>query len=90
MKVIEAPVVRPRGRKSTPDPVLTKNLKALKVGQWAIFDEMGKVTDKSKQSAVSQKIRSNFKGLNLGENVKVSIRFSPDGDVQVGITKSDT
>lgn len=84
MRVIDAPVVRSRGRKAAHDTTLLKNLGKVKVGGWAVFDEFGKVTEKNAQSAIGQKIRSHFAALDrTGE--KVSIRWSPDGDCQVGV-----
>lgn len=84
MKVIEAPTIRPRGRKAQHDPKLLANLGKIKVGTWALFDEYGKVTDAKKQSALGQSIRSHFATLNrAGE--RVTVRWSPDGDCQVGV-----
>jgi hypothetical protein len=83
MKVIEKPVLRSRGRKAEADPVIQANLSALEVGQWAIFDEFGTVTDGKAQAKIGQKIRTQF-GM-LGLDGKVTVRWSPEGDAQVAI-----
>lgn len=87
MRTIAKPTTKPRGRKPKIDPVLEKNLKALKIGSWVVLDEFGKVTDESRQSSIGQSIRSTFKRLRP-EGEKVTVSWSPEGDCQVVAKKA--
>jgi len=78
----------PRGRKSSVDPKLVKTLAGLTdVGSALdLSTEFGTVPADKRQK-VSQTIRNAWKEAH-GDDVKVSINYSPEGVAQVNIRQS--
>lgn len=86
MRTIDQPVIKRRGRAQEFDPKLLANLKKMKPGQWAVFDEFGTVETQKEQSKIGAQVRSHFREV-YGENsdLRVSIRWSPENEIQVGL-----
>lgn len=99
MRIIQATevVTLPRGRKATFDPTLVKACQAVKPGTFGIFEQSEMPKDanivlpiladdkdvKAKRAVVAGLVRKHWAKAH-GENVKVSILWTPDGFPQVG------
>lgn len=86
MRTIKEPVIKRRGRSAEFDETLLKNLAKIKPGQWVVMDEFGVVNDERQQSQLGAKVRQHFREVHgPDDGLRVSIRWSPDGEIQVGV-----